>query len=117
MNSLPNWWTAARLLGPSAKPKIFTTSHPRLCGLRALFIPCAVILSLSACSSQPTVGPPVYIKQTVYIPVPATLTQPISVDLTNATWGSAVGSLKAGLDTCNANLAAVAGLKPPPLNP
>lgn len=71
-----------------------------------------LILALSACS-QPIVRVQ-YVTVKSYLPIPATLTAPIAVDLSGATWGSAVGDLKAGLATCNGNLAAVAGLKLPP---
>lgn len=67
---------------------------------------------LAGCASQ-TVGPPVFIHDKTYIPIPATLTLPVAVDLTQATWGSAVGDLKAGLDTCNGKLDAIRLLAPP----
>lgn len=72
-------------------------------------------LSLSACSS-PAVRVQ-YIETKTYIPIPATLTQPISVDLTNATWGAGIGSLNAALQTCNARLDAIHTLVPPPVKP
>lgn len=73
----------------------------------------APVIFVSACSSQPIVRVQ-YVTMKSYLPIPATITAPIAVDLSGATWGSAVGDLKAGLATCNGNLAAVAGLKPPP---
>lgn len=72
----------------------------------------AVFFALSACS-QPIVRVQ-YVPTKVYLAIPAELTLPVTVDLSGATWGSAVGDLKAGLATCDARLAAVAGLKPPP---
>lgn len=69
---------------------------------------------LTACSSSLAVGPPVFIHDKTYIPYPATLTMPVTVDLTEATWGSAVGDLKAGLETCNGKLDAIRALTPPP---
>lgn len=77
-----------------------------------LLILLAVIV-LQGCASQ-TVGPPVFIHDKTYIPTPATLTLPVAVDLTGATWGSAVGDLKAGLETCNGKLDAIRALTPPP---
>lgn len=68
---------------------------------------------LSGCASTPvTVVEKIQVP--TFVPVPATLTVPISVDLTNATWGSAVGDLKAGITACNGRLGAIADLKPPP---
>ena len=72
-------------------------------------------LSLSACSS-PAVRVQ-YIETKTYIPIPAELTQPISIDLSNATWGSAVADLKAGLQTCDGQLQAIKDLKAPPKTP
>ena len=72
-----------------------------------------LILALSACSQAPIVHIQ-YVNVPTYIPIPATLTQPISVGLTGATWGSAVGSLNAGLETCNSQLQAISTLKPSP---
>lgn len=115
--SVPAWYAVQQPIPPrlertqGVEPCTYGLEGRRIPTNTWLALP--LILALSGCSSQPTVGPPVYIKQTVYIPVPATLTQPISIDLTGATWGKAVGDLKAGLDTCNANLGAISGLKVP----
>lgn len=75
-----------------------------------------ILASLSACTSQPVVRVQ-YVNIPTYIPVPVTLTQPISVDLTGATWGKAVGDLKAGLQTCDGQLQAIKDLKAPPKTP
>lgn len=71
-----------------------------------------IIAALSGCSSAPVVVPEI-IRMPTFIPYPATLVQPVKVDLTGATWGSAVGSLHAGLETCNAQLQSISTLKPP----
>lgn len=83
-------------------------------GIRSGFLRTApLILALSGCASTPvTVVEKIQVK--TFVPVPATLTVPISVDLTGATWGSAVGSLNAALQTCDARLDAIGKLKPPP---
>ena len=70
-------------------------------------------LFLSACTSQPVVRVQ-YVNIPTYIPIPVTLTQPISVDLTGDTWGKAVGDLKAGLEACEAQTQGIRGLTPPP---
>lgn len=72
------------------------------------------VLLLSACSSVPIVGPPVYIPTKVYLAIPAELTLPVTVDLTGQTYGEGLGSLRAGLETCNGQLTSIATLKPPP---
>lgn len=82
---------------------------------QALFVIIAALL-LSACSQAPVVQIE-RINMPIYIPVPATLTAPISVDLTNATWGSAVGSLNAAVQTCNGRLDSIHSLVPPPAKP
>lgn len=75
--------------------------------------PIGLCILVAGCSQAPIVRIQ-YVQTPVYIPIPATLTQPISVDLTGATWGSAVGSLNAGLETCNSQLQAISTLKPSP---
>lgn len=73
-----------------------------------------VILSaFAACSSQPIVRVQ-YVTVKSYLPIPATLTAPIAVDLTGQTYGEGLGSLRAGLETCNGQLTSIATLKPPP---
>jgi len=75
------------------------------------------ILSLSACASQPITVPEI-IHDKTYIPVPATLTQPVSIILpANVTWGQALGLYNEALQTCGARLAAISTLQPPPPNP
>ena len=73
----------------------------------------AGIIALTGCASTPvTVVEKIQVK--TFVPVPATLTQPISVDLTGATWGSAVGSLNEALQACDARLDAIRTLAPSP---
>lgn len=74
-------------------------------------------LSLTACAQQPIIQVE-RINVPTYIPTPATLTATVKVDLTQGvTWGQAVGRLNEGLQSCNANLSAIAGLTPPAPNP
>lgn len=70
-----------------------------------------VILALSACS-QPIVRVQ-YVTVKSYLPIPATLTAPIAVDLTGMTYGEGLGSLRAGLERCDGQLAAIRVLTPP----
>lgn len=71
-------------------------------------------LALSGCaSSQPVIQVErIYTK--TYIPAPATLTVPVSAIFPHGvTYGQALGIQQAAIQTCNANLAAIASLKPP----
>ena len=79
-----------------------------------LIIPITIVLA--ACSQTPVVVTET-IRVPTYLPVPTTLTAPVSVDLTGATWGSAVGTLNAAVQTCNARLSAISQLKPPSQSP
>ena len=72
-----------------------------------------IFLFLAGCSSQPTVRIQ-YVNVPTYIPSPATLTAPTQVILGDSpTWGSALGAYKAGVDSCNADKAALGGLRAP----
>lgn len=85
--------------------------RPRAHGFKTLGI--IASLALSACSTQPIVQIE-RINTPVYLPVPATLTAPVKVDLyPGITWGEAVGSLYSWLQSCNADKAAIGSLKPP----
>lgn len=87
--------------------------------LRGHFIKKSLFLTgfltvITGCTTTPAVGPPVFIHDKTYLPIPSTLTMPVTVDLTQATWGSAVGDLKAGLESCDGKLDAIRALTPPP---
>jgi len=70
-------------------------------------------LSLTSCAA-PAVRVQ-YINVPTFVPVPVTLVAPVSVSLpVGITYGEALGSLRAGLTSCNADKAAIATLKPPP---
>lgn len=81
-----------------------------MCGLKySLFSAC---LLLSACSQAPIVHIQ-YVSVPQFLPIPATLTAPVKVDLyPNITYGEALGALYIGLETCNSDKAAIATLKP-----
>lgn len=72
----------------------------------------SIIAALGACSSQPIVRVQ-YVTLKTLIPVPATLTLPVTVDLTGQTYGEGLGSLRAGLERCDGQLAAIRVLTPP----
>lgn len=83
--------------------------HARLkCGTCIL-----ISLLLTACSSQPIVRVQ-YVPTKIYLAIPAELTFPVTVDLTGMTYGEGLGSLRAALDRCDGQLAAISTLKPPP---
>jgi hypothetical protein len=78
------------------------------------YLPAFVILaSLSAC--QPSAVRVQYISVPTYVPVPATLTAPVSVSLIpgKTTWGEALGLYNEAVQTCNARLGSIATLVPP----
>lgn len=78
----------------------------KIASLLSLFI-------LIGCAQTPVVVPEI-IRQPVYIPIPATLVQPVQVTLLpGITYGEALGRLNAGLQTCNADKAAIRTLTPP----
>lgn len=78
-----------------------------------VIIPITTVLSACA-QTQPIVVPEVIHTKT-YIPVPVSLTAPISAVLPlGTTYGQGLGILNAAVQTCNANLSAIATLKPPP---
>lgn len=72
----------------------------------------AGLIALTGCASQPTVITET-IRVPTYIKIPDALVEPVKVDLTGATWGSAVGDLNNALQICNSKLEAIATLKPP----
>lgn len=76
-------------------------------------VPCLLILALTGCSSTPvTVVERVNVP--TYIPISATLTAPVSLDLgQNPTWGSALGAYNAAFQTCQGQLEAIKTLKSP----
>jgi len=72
-----------------------------------------ISLLLAGCSQAPIVRIQ-YVQTPVYIPIPATLTQPVSVVLNpGTTYGEALGSLREGLSRCEADKAAIRVLTPP----
>lgn len=73
-----------------------------------------VILSaFSGCTTAPIVRIQ-YVPTPVYIPIPATLTAPVEVNLLpGVTYGDALGSLREGLSRCEADKAAIRVLTPP----
>lgn len=77
---------------------------------RILIIACF----LAGCASSPPVVVPEIIYKKTYIPAPSTLTLPVEVALLpGTTYGGGLGSLRAGLDTCNGRLEAIKTLKSP----
>lgn len=105
---LVNWVHPARIAG-NASAVIRPFTQP-ICASTAIII---ASLALSACSSAPIVGPPVYIPTKVYLAIPAELTLPVTVDLTGMTYGEGLGSLREGLERCDGQLAAIRVLTPP----
>ena len=74
----------------------------------------AGLIALTGCASQPvTVVEKIQVK--TFVPVPATLTIPTAVDLyPGITYGQALGALREGLTSCNADKSAISTLKPTP---
>lgn len=72
------------------------------------------ISSLVACSTHPPIVVPEKIEHKVYIPIPTTLVAPVSAIFPlGTTYGQGLGIQQAAIQTCNANLNAISGLKPP----
>lgn len=72
-------------------------------------------LALTGCASSAPVIQIERVYTKVYVPVPSTLVAPIAAVLPlGTTWGQGLGIEAAALQTCNANLGAIASLKPPP---
>ncbi len=79
----------------------------------------AGLIALTGCAQTPvTVVEKIQVP--TWIPVPATLIAPTKVDLyPGITYGDALGALREGLTSCDADKAAIGTLKPPnpPINP
>lgn len=75
---------------------------------------------LSACAQTQPIVVPERISVPTFIPVSATLTQPVEITLLpGTTYGQALGSLREGLSRCDSQLTAIQGLVPtkPPIKP
>lgn len=103
-----------RLLGPSAKPKIFHREPPALMRTLGAYVPCLIILALTGCASNAPIIQIERVNVPQYLPIPAELTRPCDLHLNaGTTYGEALGLYDAALKTCQAQIQAITDLKPP----
>ena len=82
--------------------------------MKAIFAPFIGGFLLAGCASSQPIIQIERVSVPVFIPVPTTLTAPTKADLyPGITWGEAVITLHTAVETCNADKAAIATLKPP----